>query len=298
MKRVYSEKKFLIIGLIVSLFIHILFFSILSLTKKPEKQEVKKEKTIKISLIPYERKAKIQKNVGKKDVLKKKVKKKITKKKISKPKKKIIKKPTKKIKKQLVIKKEVKKIQKPKKIIKKQKTIEKKSTIKKEIVKKPKQPVETKKTVPVEKKIEKKVKPAEKPAQTQKEINKPSIKNLVIPKNLSKSSTKKVEKKGKEKDKAVIDYLKYIKIEFEKNKFYPDRAKKLGIEGIVILKFTILPDGTIDKNSIQVVEADHPFLAKGAVRIFEKIKKLKKPPPNGEKMTVEIPIQYILYELY
>ncbi len=296
MKRIYSERKFLIIGIIVSLLIHIGFFSFLYFSNIKSKKTKKEEKPIKISLVPYEKVAKEQKNKGKRKVLKKKIhKKKVIKKKktirkpvkkiIPKPKKTIKKKPPKKIKKAKPenVKKPIKKIEKPKKIpeIKKEKPL----------LEKPKQ--EIKKREP-----EKPVKPKE------EVVKKPSPpvenqhpKKLVIP-DLSKIQNKRIEKKETQKDKQVMDYLKYIKIEFEKNKFYPDRAKKLGIEGTVILKFTILPDGTIDKKSIQVVEADHPFLARGAVRIFEKIKKLKKPPPNGKKMTVEIPIQYILYEIY
>ncbi len=308
LKRIYSEKKFLVIGLIVSLLIHVLFFSLLYFTKPTKKEKKKEEKTIEISLIPYEKVEKIQKHVGKKEVLKKRAKKRVVKKKkLVKPKKKVVrKKPVvkpekraiKKIKKKTlkkiqkkVVKKEIPKTP-PKEIVKKEKPIEKKPLIKK-IERKEKQ-VEEK----TEKELVKETKPSpQKTVPAQKTFEKPSPKNLIIP-DLSKTFHEKPQKKETQKDKAVMDYLKYIKIEFERNKFYPDRAKKLGIEGIVVLKFTILPDGTIDKNSIQVVEADHPFLAKGAVRIFEKIKKLKKPPPNGEKMTVEIPIQYILYEIY
>ncbi len=298
MKGIYSGKKYLIIGIILSLILHIFLFSFLYFTKPENKKVKKKEKPIEISLIPYEKKSKVQKNTGKKNVIREKTKrKKIIKKKI----KKIKKKPQRKIlKKHKIVKKQIKKtkpiLPKPtKKIEKKEKPVIKKEIVKekpkfeKKAVKKELKPVKKEKT-PVVKKILK-----QKPV-PETEKNLPS-KNLVIP-DLSKSLEHKPQKKETKKDKAVLDYLKYIKIEFEKNKFYPDRAKKLGIEGIVVLKFTILPDGTIDKKSIQVVEADHPFLAKGAVRIFEKIKKLKKPPPNGEKMTVEIPIQYILYELY
>jgi TonB family protein len=295
LKRIYSERKFLIIGIAVSLIVHILFFSVLYFTKTQKKEE-KKEEPIKISLIPYEKVSKVQKNVGKKNILKKKIRKKVIKKKISKPRKKIVKKIPKKIKKKMV-KKEIKKPEKTiEKVVKKQKPFEKKPTIKEEVKKIPKKEV-VKKPKLAEKKVpvKKEIKPVEK--SISENIENPSPKKLIIP-DLSKTFKKQPEKKNKEKDKAVIDYLKYIKIEFEKNKFYPDKAKKLGIEGVVVLKFTILPDGTIDKNSIQVVEADHPFLARGAVRIFEKIKKLKKPPPNGKKMTVEIPIQYILYEIY
>ena len=298
LKRIYSERRFLIIGIVVSLLIHILFFSFLYFTKSPEKEKTKKEKPIKISLVPYQKIEKVQKHTGKKNVLKKKFKKKkvVKKRKISKPKKKIIKKVIKKqpVKPKKIIKKETKKPVVPKKIVKKPKPVEKKPVIKEKIVKKT---PEIQKKPPIKKEIENKPVPQKTEPVPQK-IEKPSPENLIIP-DLSKPfEREKPEKKETKKDKAVMDYLKYIKIEFEKNKFYPDKAKKLGIEGTVILKFTILPDGTIDKKSIQVVEADHPFLARGAVRIFEKIKKLKKPPPNGEKMTVEIPIQYILYELY
>ena len=294
-KRILNN-KYLVVGLILSIFLHLFAFGGLYLLTKKERKKQQKEKPITISLVKPTTKINKSKGTTQK---KHKVSRVHKKRKVKK--KRVIKKKT--VKK--VIKKKPKKVvkPKPKKIVKKPKP---KKVIKEKVVKKAKKviPKPVKKPEKVIKKVEpvKKVqpekheiKPSPTPEPVKSVVQKEKPKQLTIP-DLSEV-TKHKKQQDKKKDEKVNDYLKYIKEEFEKNKFYPYRAKKLGIEGTVIIKFVVLPDGTIQKDSIQIVEADHPILARGAKRIFEKIKKLP-PTPNKEKMTIEIPIEYILYDLY
>ncbi len=296
-----KTKKYLLIGLSISLVLHIiLFFSLSLLTKKEEKR--KPEKKIYIKLIPYEKhknlakhkKAKKEKKKGLPIKQKNQIEKKNNKTK-SKKKPKPIKKKIKKEKKQTKPP-DIKKQKKPKETIKKQ--------LQKPITKQEdKQQKQNKDIKRKEKKPEKTIKPPE--IEISKDIEQKLNKEISIPQDIFglKGSSKKTkiskneEDKPKKTDKKIQDYLKYIKEEFEKNKFYPLKAKKLGIEGTVIIKFTILPDGTIDTNSIKIIYSDSPILSYGAKRIFEKIKKIPKPPPDNKEITVEIPIEYILIEL-
>ncbi len=300
-----KQYKYLIIGIVLSVLFHsILFFSLNLLTKKPEKQKKEKEIFIKILPSPETKKISEKEKVKKKKqkgLPEKKQKKKIFKK-IVKNKKQVIKR--KKVKKEPL---EKKKQIKPKPKSKEKKVSEKKLEIAKKIEKKTQlekkevKNIEQKKFVeiPEEKKIE--IPEIDVTEQIEKELKK----EIKIPENLfglkgKKEKTKIAKDKevAKKKKKEIEDYLKYIKEEFEKNKFYPLRARKLGIEGTVVIRFTILPDGTIDTDSIKIVYSDSPILSYGAKRIFEKIKKIRRKPPNNKKLTVEIPIEYILIEVY
>ncbi|NPA51685.1 MAG: TonB family protein [Aquificae bacterium] len=281
--------KYLLIGLVLSLTLHLILFLTLYLLT-PKDQPPKKEKQIFIKIVPKQPSKKISKTPSVKKEKKKGIPKK-TKKPSPKPKK--TKKDTPKKTEPKKSKPKKQKPQPPKTQKPKQEKIAEQKT-------QPKEP-------PKQKEIkEPKIKPAE-PVNIEisNEINQELEKDIQIPDNLfglkgiSDKTKISAEKKDKPKktEKEIENYLKYIKEEFEKNKFYPLKAKKLGIEGTVIIKFTILPDGTIDTNSIEIIYSDSPILSYGAKRIFEKIKKIPKPPPERKEMTVEIPIEYILIEL-
>ncbi|MCX7759812.1 MAG: energy transducer TonB [Hydrogenothermaceae bacterium] len=100
------------------------------------------------------------------------------------------------------------------------------------------------------------------------------------------------------KDEDINGYLKdlirWLNQQARERDLYPPIAKRLKIEGEVIVRVTINEDGTIDENSIVIVEGSgYNVLDKGAIDILKKLQPLKKPP---KRITVEIPIVFqIIY---
>ncbi|MEZ0323150.1 MAG: TonB family protein [Hydrogenothermaceae bacterium] len=90
------------------------------------------------------------------------------------------------------------------------------------------------------------------------------------------------------------DLIRWLNQQARERDLYPPIAKRLKIEGEVVVRVTINEDGTIDENSIVIVEGSgYNVLDKGAIDILKKLQPLKKPP---KKITVEIPIVFqIIY---
>jgi protein TonB len=74
-------------------------------------------------------------------------------------------------------------------------------------------------------------------------------------------------------------------------------AKRLRIEGSLVVRFTIRSDGSIDESSIQIIDSsNYNVLDKGAVQLIKKYvpefaKKYGKKPPKGD-LTIELPITF------
>lgn len=100
------------------------------------------------------------------------------------------------------------------------------------------------------------------------------------------------------KEEDINGYLKelirYLNQQARERDLYPPIAKRLKIEGEVIVRVTINEDGTIEENSISIIEASgYNILDRGAIDILKKLQPYKKPP---KKITVEIPIVFqIIY---
>jgi outer membrane transport energization protein TonB (TC 2.C.1.1.1) len=88
--------------------------------------------------------------------------------------------------------------------------------------------------------------------------------------------------------------IRYLNQQARERDLYPPIAKRLKIEGQVIVRVTINEDGTIDENSIKIVDSSgYNVLDKGAIEILKKLQPYKKPP---KRITVEIPIVFqIIY---
>jgi len=56
----------------------------------------------------------------------------------------------------------------------------------------------------------------------------------------------------------------------EKEKVYPETARRMGIEGDVLVSFTILPDGTVDDIAVHASHKCHRMLKKAAVTTIER----------------------------
>jgi TonB family C-terminal domain len=105
---------------------------------------------------------------------------------------------------------------------------------------------------------------------------------------------KQPEKKEEDIDGYLKELIRYLNQQARERDLYPPIAKRLKIEGQVIVRVTINEDGTIDENSIKIVDSSgYNVLDKGAIEILKKLQPYKKPP---KRITVEIPIVFqIIY---
>lgn len=104
------------------------------------------------------------------------------------------------------------------------------------------------------------------------------VKNKIMPKNTNKIKNK---------------YLSKVKRLINQKKRYPKGAKRLGQEGIVKIKFTILASGKII-NIMIVKKSKFSKLNKAGVKLLTKIGVFDKIPKElGEsKITITVPIKY------
>ncbi len=105
---------------------------------------------------------------------------------------------------------------------------------------------------------------------------------------------KQPEKKEEDINGYLKELIRYLNQQARERDLYPPIAKRLKIEGEVIIRVTINEDGTIDENSIKITDpSGYNVLDKGAIEILKKLQPYKKPP---KKITVEIPIVFqIIY---
>ena len=101
-----------------------------------------------------------------------------------------------------------------------------------------------------------------------------------------------VENKVVQKDiqKEYIDNnLALIRTLINENINYPAKAKKLSIEGIVVVKFKISENGSVE--DIVVLEG-HRFLQNATIEAIEEAS--KKFPKTDKSIEIQIPIVYKL----
>jgi len=122
---------------------------------------------------------------------------------------------------------------------------------------------------------------------------KPTQQQPQQPIDITKGKTDKFEtlpKKEEDIDGYLKELIRYLNEVARERDLYPPLAKRLKIEGEVVVRVTINEDGTIDENSIKIVEGSgYNVLDKGAIEILKKLSPYKKPP---KKITVEIPIVF------
>ena len=155
-------------------------------------------------------------------------------------------------------------------------------------------PIEEKKVVekPTEKKIEKPKEQVVKKEIPKKQEEKTTQKEVAkeIVENQPKSEI--VENKVVQKDiqKEYIDNnLALIRTLINENINYPVKAKKLSIEGIVVVKFKIRENGSVE--DIVVLEG-HRFLQNATIEAIEEAS--KKFPKTNKSIEIQIPIVYKL----
>lgn len=141
---------------------------------------------------------------------------------------------------------------------------------------------------PIKKKIEKPKK---------ENIQKKVVKEPIIEKNQNFPEPKQntlVEEKQlttkpqiDEKKEYLDKNLALIRSLINENVKYPSKAKKLSIEGIVVVKFKILEDGSVQ--NIQIIEG-HALLRSSTIEAIEEAS--KSFPKSEISIEIQIPIEY------
>ncbi|MGB6329467.1 MAG: energy transducer TonB [Halarcobacter sp.] len=167
-----------------------------------------------------------------------------------------------------VINKTPKKVIKKKAEIKKKKVLKKQKVIKKKIVKKSKKPKTKKQTIPIiaKKKILKKT------IELKKDLPKVQAQNIV---------NYKVDFLAKN--------LALIKKHIQRNINYSKRARKMNIQGEVIVEFCLLKNGKI--KDIKTLSG-HRLLRKSTIKAIEKAS--LSFPKVSKNITIKLPINYKL----
>lgn len=141
---------------------------------------------------------------------------------------------------------------------------------------------------PIKKKIEK-----PKKENIQKKVVKEPIiekvQNLSEPKQNTLIEEKPLNTKPQidEKKEYLDKNLALIRSLINENVKYPSKAKKLSIEGIVVVKFKILEDGSVE--NIQIIEG-HALLRSSTIEAIEEAS--KSFPKSEMSIEIQIPIEY------
>ena len=143
---------------------------------------------------------------------------------------------------------------------------------------------------PIKKKIEK-----PKKENIQKKVAKEPIiekvQNLSEPKQNTLIEEKPLNTKPQidEKKEYLDKNLALIRSLINENVKYPSKAKKLSIEGIVVVKFKILEDGSVE--NIQIIDG-HALLRSSTIEAIEEAS--KSFPKSEMSIEIQIPIEYKL----
>jgi protein TonB len=110
----------------------------------------------------------------------------------------------------------------------------------------------------------------------------------------------KSKKSKKNTDEDIEAYIRalnnYLNALARRKDLYPPLAKRLRLEGSLVIKFKVYKDGRIDESSIKVViPSEYNTLNEGAVRIIKKYvplfaKKYGKKPPRD--IVVKLPVNF------
>ena len=145
-------------------------------------------------------------------------------------------------------------------------------------------------STPIKKKIEK-----PKKENIQKKVVKEPIieknQNFPEPKQNALIEEKQINTKPQidEKKEYLDKNLALIRSLINENVKYPSKAKKLSIEGIVVVKFKILEDGSVE--NIQIIEG-HALLRSSTIEAIEEAS--KSFPKSEMSIEIQIPIEYKL----
>jgi protein TonB len=189
--------------------------------------------------------------------------------------------------------KEIKEIKRVKKVLSK-KIIPKKVQKKRVVHPKVKPPL----VVPIIKKKIEKPKEIVKEVLETKEIEQKNIAEKVTIKEHVQELNATSKPIKRRVDVAIIQQKKYINNNLEKisqllsdNLYYPRRARKRGIVGEVVVKFSVLQNG--DVNRIKVISSNSDILSRAALKTIEDLS--GEFPKPSQDLTIQIPINYSLH---
>ncbi|MDD2887556.1 MAG: energy transducer TonB [Aliarcobacter sp.] len=138
----------------------------------------------------------------------------------------------------------------------------------------------------IKKKVEKKEEP-KKESETTKKVEE------IISKTTEKIITAEKEILTKpivdEKKDYLDKHLAQIRNLINQNVKYPMKARKLSIEGIVVVKFKILEDGSVE--NIEIIDG-HKFLQNATIEAIQEAS--KNFPKTNKSIEIQIPIEYKL----
>ena len=92
-----------------------------------------------------------------------------------------------------------------------------------------------------------------------------------------------------EKKEYLDKYLSQIRDLINQNVKYPPKAKKLSIEGTVLVRFKITPNGDVE--DITIIDG-HKFLQDATIEAIEEAS--KRFPKTNKSIEIQIPIEYKL----
>lgn len=122
----------------------------------------------------------------------------------------------------------------------------------------------------------------------------PQKKQEVIPKKTKEISTKVVKfikvKVAPEKEYIDENIAKIIAL-LKENLYYPRRARKRGIQGEVLVRFTLSSKAEI--SNIEVLSSSSEVLSRGAIQTISNVNNIL--PKPKQEITFNIPISYILH---
>ena len=181
------------------------------------------------------------------------------------------------------IKQEVVKIEEQKKEIEKEieKVVEKSVEIPKPVIQKKIEKLKEEKVIEKKSVEKQEFKPI-------KEVEK-VVDNTVVEKTKTEEKQLEVKPIIDDKKDYLDKHLAQIRELINKNVKYPSKAKKLSIEGIVIVKFKILEDGTVQ--NIEIIQGDK-FLQTSTIEAIEEAS--KNFPKTNQNIEIQVPIEYKL----
>ena len=100
----------------------------------------------------------------------------------------------------------------------------------------------------------------------------------------------KITSKENVAKKYVQDNISKIAKLLQDNLYYPRRARKKGITGEVIVKFTLELDSSV--NNIKIITSNKEILSRAAIKTIQDLS--GEFPSPKEQLTIEVPINYSL----
>ena len=102
---------------------------------------------------------------------------------------------------------------------------------------------------------------------------------------------KEIEKVKSPEEEYIEEHLAEIVALLQENLYYPRRARKRGIQGDILIRFTLSRSAKI--SAITIMSSNNEVLSRGAIKTIKNIEgKLPKPK---QTLTFNVPISYVLH---